>query len=52
VFGVPAFGVDGKLFWGLDGLPMLRAWLENDAWFDAAWSAAGAVPNGLAAPRP
>ncbi len=52
VFGVPAFGVDGKLFWGLDGLPMLRAWLENDAWFDATWSAAGAVPNGLAAPRP
>lgn len=52
VFGVPAFGVDGKIFWGLDGLPMLRAWLEGDAWFDAEWSAAGAVPNGLAAPRP
>lgn len=24
VFGVPAFVVDGQLFWGLDALPMLR----------------------------
>ena len=31
VFGVPAFEVDGKLFWGLDGLPMLRAYLAGDA---------------------
>ena len=38
VFGVPAFDVDGKLFWGLDGLPMLRAALDGDAWFDgSAW---------------
>ena len=29
VFGVPAFEVDGKVFWGLDGLPMLRAYLEG-----------------------
>ena len=33
VFGVPAFAVDGKVFWGLDALPMLRAYLEGDAWF-------------------
>lgn len=48
VFGVPAFGVDGKLFWGLDGLPMLRAWLEGDAWFDAGWDSSAHVPSGLA----
>jgi 2-hydroxychromene-2-carboxylate isomerase len=27
VFGVPTFSVDGKLFWGLDSLPMLREYL-------------------------
>jgi 2-hydroxychromene-2-carboxylate isomerase len=30
-FGVPAFVADGQLFWGLDSLPMLRAWLQGDA---------------------
>ena len=49
VFGVPAFGVDDKLFWGLDALPMLRAWLEEDAWFGAHWDAAAQVPSGLGA---
>lgn len=47
VFGVPTFAVDGKLFWGLDALPMLRAWLQGDAWFDTQWDAAvraSAVP--------
>jgi 2-hydroxychromene-2-carboxylate isomerase len=29
VFGVPAFGVDGRLFWGLDSLPMLREQIEG-----------------------
>lgn len=47
VFGVPAFGVDGKLFWGLDALPMLRAWLEGDAWFGAGWEASAQVVSGL-----
>ncbi|MFT4242336.1 MAG: 2-hydroxychromene-2-carboxylate isomerase [Acidovorax sp.] len=48
VFGVPMFAVDGKLFWGLDGLPMLRAYLEGDAWFDGAdWDAARQLPSGL-----
>lgn len=38
VFGVPTFEVDGKLFWGLDALPMLRDYLQGDAWFDGpAW---------------
>jgi 2-hydroxychromene-2-carboxylate isomerase len=36
VFGVPTFEFDGRLFWGLDALPMLRAALQGDAWFDGA----------------
>jgi 2-hydroxychromene-2-carboxylate isomerase len=49
VFGVPAFEVDGKLFWGLDGLPMLRAYLDGDAWFEGAgWDGACQLPSGLA----
>lgn len=40
LFGVPTFAVDGKLFWGFDALPMLRAWLQGDPWFDAHWDAA------------
>lgn len=48
VFGVPALEVDGKVFWGLDALPMLRAYLEGDAWFsDANWNAPQALPSGL-----
>ena len=43
VFGVPTFEVDGKLFWGLDALPMLAAWLAGDNWFDAHWQAAEQV---------
>lgn len=39
-FGVPSFVVDGRLFWGLDSLPMLRRYLEGDAWFDGpGWQA-------------
>ena len=51
VFGVPTFVVDGKLFWGFDGLPMLRDYLAGDAWFGDAWDRAAAVPSSLAAPR-
>ncbi|XAH24651.1 2-hydroxychromene-2-carboxylate isomerase [Xylophilus sp. GW821-FHT01B05] len=48
VFGVPSFEVAGRLFWGFDGMPMLRACLDGDAWFDGpAWEAAAAQPNGL-----
>ena len=40
VFGVPSFVVDGKVFWGQDALPMLRAYLLGDAWFDGPdWNA-------------
>lgn len=48
VFGTPAFVVDGKLFWGFDALPMLRACLQGDPWFDGPWAAAAEVANGLA----
>jgi 2-hydroxychromene-2-carboxylate isomerase len=48
VFGVPAFEVDGKVFWGLDALPMLRAYLLGDAWFAApVWADAPLLPSGL-----
>lgn len=48
VFGVPMFEVDGRLFWGLDGLPMLRAYLDGDTWFDGPdWDAAPRTPSGL-----
>ncbi len=47
LFGVPTCSVDGKLFWGVDALPMLRAWIEGDAWFSGgAWEAAAQVPSG------
>ncbi|MDT8992938.1 2-hydroxychromene-2-carboxylate isomerase [Curvibacter sp. APW13] len=49
VFGVPTFAVDDKLFWGLDALPMLRAYLEGSdaAWFDGPWHAAASVAQGI-----
>jgi 2-hydroxychromene-2-carboxylate isomerase len=47
VFGVPAMLVDGKLFWGFDALPMLRAYLEGDDWFGDAWEAAARRPVGI-----
>ena len=47
VFGVPAWEVDGHVFWGLDALPMLRSYLEGDSWFDAHWQAVAHVESGL-----
>ncbi|MNR15223.1 DSBA-like thioredoxin domain protein [compost metagenome] len=50
VFGVPAWEVDGKVFWGLDGLPMLRAYLAQEPWFDGEhWDALARTPSGLKA---
>ena len=44
IFGVPTVAVDGRLFWGLDGLDLLVAYLRGDAWFDTgAWHAEGAA---------
>jgi 2-hydroxychromene-2-carboxylate isomerase len=48
VFGVPAMVVDGKVFWGLDSLPMLRAYLQGDSWFtEETWNAVKTLPSGL-----
>ncbi len=48
IFGVPTIEVDGRLFWGLDALPMLAACLRGDPWFDGpAWAAAGRMPQGV-----
>ncbi|VTU37838.1 2-hydroxychromene-2-carboxylate isomerase [Variovorax sp. PBL-E5] len=45
VFGVPAYEVDGDLFWGFDGLGMLRARLADDAWFAGPqWTAVDQRP--------
>lgn len=46
VFGVPTCEVDGKLFWGVDALTMLRAYLAGDAWFDD-WDGIAQLPAGM-----
>jgi len=47
-FGAPTFVADGRLFWGLDSLPMLRASLQGDPWFDGAdWAGADQRPSAL-----
>ena len=49
VFGVPAFEVDSKIFWGLDALPMLRDYLAGDAWFASEdWESVSKVSVGIA----
>ena len=47
VFGVPTFEVEGKLFWGVDALPMLRAYLLGDAWFEGGWDSVASVAAGV-----
>jgi len=52
VFGVPAFYVDDKLFWGLDGLPMLRSYLDGGHLGGAsdwgpAWQSVQAIPSAI-----
>ena len=47
VFGVPAWEVDGHVFWGLDALPMLRSYLQGDEWFAQQWQAVAQVESGL-----
>jgi hypothetical protein len=50
VFGVPSYAVDGKVLWGLDALPMLRACVEGESWFaEGHWDKAAALPTGLPA---
>lgn len=53
VFGVPTFVVDGKLFWGLDALPMLRDYLQGGSWFaQSHWDRMNALPWGVPARKP
>lgn len=48
VFGVPTVEVDGRLFWGVDALPMLSDFLRGDPWFDGpAWDAAARPRPGI-----
>ena len=48
VFGVPAFVVDDKIFWGLDALPMLRDYLLNEPWFAGPdWDGVRQVASGI-----
>ena len=47
VFGVPTAVVDGRVFWGLDALPMLRAQLEDATRLDAVWAGAASVAQGV-----
>ncbi|MDT4857778.1 DSBA-like thioredoxin domain protein [compost metagenome] len=51
LFGVPAMVVEGRVFWGFDALPMLRAYLDGDAWFDAQWEATADRPQGARRPQ-
>jgi 2-hydroxychromene-2-carboxylate isomerase len=48
VFGVPTLVADNKLFWGVDSLPMLRACLGEDPWFDGpGWHGVANVAVGI-----
>lgn len=48
LFGVPSYACEGRLFWGLDALPMLRAAISGDPWFDGpAWEAEGRPRPGV-----
>ena len=48
VFGVPSLVTGGRVFWGLDALPMLRDFITGGTWFDTtAWAAAGVAPPGV-----
>ena len=48
LFGVPSMVVNGQVFWGNDALPMLRAYLAGDEWFESAdWRDAGKLPVGI-----
>jgi 2-hydroxychromene-2-carboxylate isomerase len=52
LFGVPSVEVDGRVFWGLDGLDLLSAFLRGDPWFDGpGWDAATQVKGVHRTPR-
>ncbi len=48
LFGVPTLECRDRLFWGFDALPMLRAMLDGDPWFDGpTWEHEGAPRPGV-----
>jgi 2-hydroxychromene-2-carboxylate isomerase len=48
LFGVPSLVVDGQVFWGNDALPMLRAYLQGDPWFQSSeWTGVAQLPVGV-----
>jgi 2-hydroxychromene-2-carboxylate isomerase len=48
VFGVPTWVVDGRVFWGQDALPMLRAYLQGEPWFEGPdWQAPARCEVGI-----
>lgn len=49
IFGVPTLEVNDKRFWGFDSLPMLRAYLKGDPWFETHWD--GVRNTGVGADR-
>ena len=52
LFGVPAFVVDDRVFWGLDALPMLRDYLQGGDWSGGEdWNAANRVGAGVVRKR-
>jgi 2-hydroxychromene-2-carboxylate isomerase len=52
IFGVPTVEWEGRHFWGLDGLPMLRDALQGGAWFQGSgWDEQGLPRAGLVRKR-
>ena len=45
LFGVPTIECEGRLFWGLDALPMLRDALQGGEWFQGPGWQDAAVPR-------
>ncbi len=46
LFGVPTVSLQGRHFWGLDALPMLRDAMQGGAWFDGPGWDDAAQPRG------
>jgi 2-hydroxychromene-2-carboxylate isomerase len=48
IFGVPTIELEGRQFWGLDALPMLRDALTGGVWFEGqAWEREGKPREGV-----
>jgi hypothetical protein len=51
LFGVPTVEMDGRFFWGLDALPMVRDALLGGRWFQgSAWDDEGLARPGVRRP--